>query len=229
MSFNGIRKPYVKVLERGRPYWAPRSVDVSTNKSKHRIRRVETEPTPLAVTLLIDGNSKDDLLNKAEEIAVWLNTEKEKPLIFDDRPNRAHWSILVDSVDVEEIVTFSRASLEFLSLYKTGETKEIDVTTTSQQHEVTGQVKTPWTIEVEFNENVNRFEFWAGDIYLQLNYQFIAGDRLTIHYTGREVWLRDRDLRTAVSMSSHFEELQPGTVSMRASHACTVKYTERYY
>lgn len=229
MTFNGVRKPFVKVVERGRPYWAPRNSEIVSNRGRHRIRKVDTEPVPIPVTLRIEADSKEDLLNKAEEVAEWLNTDKEAPLVFDDRPNRTHWAILNGAIDEEEIVSFSSASLEFISLYKTGETQILNVNTTSGQHEIKGQLKTPWTIDVTFTKNTNRFEFWAGDIYLQLNYEFVEGDRLTINYTGREVWLRDIDLRKAVSMSSHFEELKPGTVSVRASHACTVKYDERFY
>lgn len=229
MTFNGIRKPFVKVLERGRPYWAPRNNDIVSNRGKHRIRKIDTEPVPISVTLLIDGDSKEDLLNKAEEVAAWLNTEKEAPLIFDDRPNRAHWSLLNGSVDEEEIVSFSRASLEFISLYKTGASKRINATTTATNHEITGQTETPWTVEVNFKANTNKFELWAGDIYLQLNYSFIQGDKLIVNYVGREVFLNGKDLRKAVSMSSHFKELRPGTVEIKASVPCTIKYDERYY
>ncbi|MCM3396492.1 phage tail family protein [Oceanobacillus profundus] len=229
MTFNGVRKPFVKVVERGRPYWAPRNNEIVSNRGRHRVRKVDTEPVPIPVTLRIEADSKEDLLNKAEEVAEWLNTDKEAPLVFDDRPNRSHWAILNGAVDEEEIVSFSTASLEFISLYKTGATKSINITTTSQQHQITGQVETPWTVEVNFTSNTNRFEFWAGDIYFQLNYSFVAGDRLTVEYTGRKVLLRTRDIRTAVSMSSNFEELKPGTVSVRASHPATLKYDERYY
>src|SRR5690625_4400470 len=120
MSFNGVRKPFVKILERGRPYWAPRNTEITTRGKKHKVKKVDTEPIPLSVTLLIDGKSKEDLLQKAEEIAAWLNTEKEAPLIFDDQTNRTHWALLDGSVDEQEIVSFSRASLEFIILYKTG-------------------------------------------------------------------------------------------------------------
>lgn len=231
LTFNGIRKPFVKVLERGRPYWAPRYNEIVTRGSKHRIRKTETEPIPIPVTLLIDGNSKEDLLNKAEEIADWLITDKEAPLIFDDRTNRTHWVVLEGGVDEDEIVSFSRASLEFISLYKTGEPKELNITPATQQIEVGGQVETPWIIEVSFAADTDKFEFWAGDIYLQLNYNFIKGDKLIVNYTGREVWLNGADLRKSVSMSSVFKMLNPndGLISIKSSVPSILKYDERYY
>ncbi|MFP3441801.1 hypothetical protein R0K18_29120, partial [Pantoea sp. SIMBA_133] len=89
----------------------------------------------------------------------------EAPLVFDDRPNRIHWAILNGAIDEEEIVSFSTASLKFISLYKTGATQSINATTTATNHTITGQTETPWTIEVNFTADTNRFEFWAGDVY----------------------------------------------------------------
>ncbi|RHW33516.1 distal tail protein Dit [Oceanobacillus profundus] len=229
MTFNGVRKPFIKLVERGRPYWAPRNNEIVSNRGRHRVRKVDTEPVPIPVTLRIEADSKEDLLNKAEEVAEWLNTDKEAPLIFDDRPSRTHWAILNGAVEEEEIVSFSTASLEFISLYKTGETQIINVNTTSEQHEIKGQLKTPWTIDVTFTKNTNRFELWAGDIYLQLNYEFVEGDKLIVEYTGRKVTLNGNDLRKSVSMSSNFDELNPGRVSFRSSHAAKIIYDERYY
>lgn len=229
ITFNGIRKPYVSVLSRDIPYWFPRTPEIVTNKNRHRIKRITIEPMPIPLTLAIDGDSREDLANKAEEVADWLITTKEAPLVFDHKPNRAFYTVLNGAVDVDEIVMFGTASLEFVALYKTGKSKQIPATTSEKQHQITGQTETPWTVEVSFKANTNKFELWAGDIYLLLNYSFIAGDKLVVNYVGREVFLNGNDLRKAVSMSSHFKELKPGTVEIKASVPCTIKYDERYY
>ncbi|MEN2468015.1 phage tail family protein, partial [Ornithinibacillus sp. JPR2-1] len=69
----------------------------------------------------------------------------------------------------------------------------------------------------------------SNGLYILLNYNFIAGDMLEIDYVGRKVYLNGNDLRSAVSMSSHFVELEPGQMEIVASHVCTLIYDERYY
>lgn len=108
--------------------------------------------------------------------------------------------------------------------------KTINVTTTNTSHTITGQDETPLTIEVVFSEPTETFELTTDKgLYLLLGYEFIEGDRLTIKYEGREVWLNGRDLRHAIRLASNYELLSPGELTVKASHACTLKYDERYY
>lgn len=229
LTFNGIRKPFVKVLERGRPYWAPRYNEFVTKGNNHRIRNTKTEPVPIPVTLLIDGSSKEDLLNKAEEIAEWLITDKEAPLVFDDRTNRTHWVVLEGAVDEEEIVSFSRASLEFISLYKTGASKTLNLTSTMQSFTITGQTNAPWTSKTTFTVPQSQFVIESNTGIITLNHEFKANDVLEIDYKKRDVSLNKKDLATALSLESIWFELEPGATRIKASHPTILNYDERYY
>ena len=62
-----------------------------------------------------------------------------------------------------------------------------------------------------------------------LGYEFIEGDRLTIKYEGREVLLNGKDINFAIRLASNYELLSPGSLQIKASHACELKYDERYY
>jgi len=231
MTFNGQRNNDVYLLEgRSKSPYHPVNREITRIGKRHRLRKTRKDLLPISQPIGFVASEDQAKIDTIERLTDWLITEDWGILSFDDEPGRSYEAVLQNGIDdFEKMVSLRQGTLNFIAKSTLGSNKTINVTTTSQQHEITGQTKTPWTIEVLFEENTNRFEFWAGDIYLHLNYQFIAGDRLTIHYTGREVWLRDRDLRTAVSMSSHFEELQPRLVSMRASHECEIKYTERFY
>ncbi|MBN6890064.1 putative phage tail component-like protein, partial [Cytobacillus horneckiae] len=108
--------------------------------------------------------------------------------------------------------------------------RTLNLTPIQQEFSITGQGKTPWNINVVFTEKKSKFEVEADNgLFLQLNYEFVAGDRLSISYVGRKVILNGQDLRRAVSMKSNFVELQPGPLSIKASHGSTLKYDERYY
>lgn len=234
MSFNSHRKPYVKILERGRPYWSPRNVEYRNR----RVSNVTIENMPLPLTLLIDGNSKADLLEKAEEIAEWLNTDDVAPLVFDDQPNKVYWSILDGAVDEDEIVSFAKASLEFICLDKTSEERSliIDKTLTSV---ISGHKSTPWKTKTTFTENQSGYELQFNspgktdlrDICkIKLNYNFTRGDVLEIDYSKRKVTVNGDDItNTVVILQSNFMELPIGEVDFVADHETELFYSERDY
>ena len=106
----------------------------------------------------------------------------------------------------------------------------INITTEETSHEITGQDSTPWEVSLRFTAKTNKFELETNSgLYILLGYEFIEGDRLTIKYEGREVWLNDEDLRHSIRLASNYELLEPGEIKIRASHECTLKYDERLY
>lgn len=233
-SVNGERKPYVKILERGRPYWSPRMVEYRNR----RVSKVTIEPKSLPLTLLIDGTSKEDLLNKAEEIALWLNTDDVAPLIFDDQPNRIYWSILDGDVDEEEIVSFSRTSLEFICLDKTSEerTLTIDDELTS---DIAGHESTAWRTKTVFTSNQTGYELQFNALgktelkdinKMKINGEFRSGDVLEIDYSKRKIMLNNDDISNQlVIIESNYMELPVGDVEFEANHKTEFFYHERYY
>lgn len=229
MEFNGVRNDMfiVDVNAREKSPFQPRALEFS----RLRLRKTEKELLEISQPVTFKAFDNQEKVNKIKQLGDWLISDGWGSLSFDDEPGR-YYSAIFNGADSPERIGNSpmwTVNLHFIANATLGETKQISVTTTDSEHTITGQESTPWSIEVLFKENTSRFEAWFSDNYLQLNYDFVEGDRLTINYTGREVWLRDVDLRKAVSMTSNFAELKPGMVSMRASHPCTLKYTERYY
>lgn len=233
-NFNNERKSFVKLSERGRPYWSPRSVE---NRNR-RVTKVTREPLPLPLSLLIDGTSKDDLLNKAEEIALWLNTDDVAPLIFDDQPNRIYWSILDGSVDEEEIVSFAKASLEFLCVDKTSLERTLTINNTLTSN-IAGHESTAWRTKTEFTSKQTGYElqFNAPDKSalkdinkIVINGEFVVGDTLEIDYSKRRITLNGNDISNQlVIKQSNYMELPIGSVEFEANYKTDVFYHERYY
>ncbi len=109
--------------------------------------------------------------------------------------------------------------------------KTINVTTSNATHSITGQDAASWEITVRFTASTDKFELETDSgLYILLGYEFIEGDRLTIKYEGREVWLNGaRDLRFVIRLASNFELLRPGELTIKASHACDLIYDETLY
>lgn len=209
----------------------PRRIDSYETPYRHgaREKSYTYDVREIPVNFLIEDKTNEGFRERFERLNGLL-LGSQKRLEFTDE--NAYFVATLQSGDTpDEESNSQQGTLLFVCTdpSKRKDEKVLSVGTTSQQHEITGQESTPWTIEVNFTENRNRFEFWAGDNYLQLNYNFITGDKLIVEYTGRKVRLRDMDLRRTISISSNFKKLEPGPVSIRASHACTLKYTERYY
>lgn len=117
-TFNNVRKPFIRITEKERPYWVPIERDVVTVPKQIGGRlngKFDAGELAIPVKIRIEADDKMDLLDKAEELAAWLITDEEKPLVFDDRPNRTYYAVVEgDSVPEDEIVSFSTLSLNFI-------------------------------------------------------------------------------------------------------------------
>ena len=116
LTFNGERKPFVKVLKIGEPYKATRKYNLLNvpGMAGSRITGYEDEPITIPVDIMIDANSKEQLEARAEEVAYWLNVEAPAPLIFDKRPDRVRYAVVEGEMLPEEFVTFSKVTISFL-------------------------------------------------------------------------------------------------------------------
>ncbi|WP_339283160.1 distal tail protein Dit [Oceanobacillus sp. FSL K6-3682] len=232
MIFNGESKSYIRVRrELFRPPSPPiefDTIDYSTGGS----RVVKKRFTGFTFTVPVKIISPDKRIEELkEELSDWLIHEEPKKLGFKDIPNR-YYLAYYESMELDERPYSATGEINFYlpDGRRIGEEKTININSSNINHTITGQDKAPWTVETVFTGNTNEFELITNQgLYLLLGYEFIEGDRLTIKYEGREVWLNDRDLRHAIRLKTNYELLSPGNLRVRASHNCTLKYDERYF
>ncbi|WP_238456158.1 distal tail protein Dit [Lederbergia galactosidilytica] len=230
MTYNGIQQPFVTVLEKKRPYWTPLKRNIRMSRSgRPRLISTEKELLVQPVTLLIEGNSKSDLLNKAEEVASWLVTKEAKRLTFSDQPNRHYLAVIDGEVDVNEIVSFSRITVQFICLEKLGEEHTLSLTSTSKKFVIAGQESTPWKSYTKFATPQSSFTLESSVGKVLLEYKFIAGDVLEIDYEKRDVKLNGKDLSISVLLETVWFELPVGEISLKSSVPTELTYDERYY
>ncbi|MEK4922029.1 distal tail protein Dit [Cytobacillus sp. FSL R5-0569] len=198
----------------------------------YRFKKRTKTPVPLTVKAMMVCESDFELREKLNELNGILSTEEPVTISFSDEPEFTYYGILSSVTEDGEVngthlftMTFWRPEAS-----KTKETKRLLISTTTAQFIITGQTETPWVIEVDFAQATSSFKLESNvGLYILLNYEFVAGDRLVISFDGRKVFLNGKDLRSAVSMSSNYVLLQPGEVILKASHDCDLIYDERFY
>lgn len=106
----------------------------------------------------------------------------------------------------------------------------LNITTTTQAFTIGGMESTPWISQTRFTAPQSSFRLETdngGKIIL--HYDFIGGDVLEINYETRNVFLNGKDLAVSIALETEWFELNPGLVSLRASHETALNYAERFY
>lgn len=200
-------------------------------KKNIRLKRTQLDVRDVHISMQFEENSMVDFDEKKHKIYEIFFSDKPIKIVRDITPDKHILVYQEGYFDIENITATDGEFDLLLTMYDPlfGLEKTITLTTSNQTHQITGQAETPWSLEITFTTNTNRFEAWFGDNYLQLNHTFVAGDKLLIDYVGRKVLLNGNDMRRTVSMSSNFAELDVGNVVVRATHSAVLKYDERYY
>lgn len=116
ISFQEIEKHYATVMEKSRPYRAPRRLNMITVKGRPGgyLSDVETEVLVIVVKFLIDGETAEILRKNAEDFADWLTTKQPQPLVFSDEPDRTYYAITEGSIDPDELVLYGITDVTFI-------------------------------------------------------------------------------------------------------------------
>lgn len=106
----------------------------------------------------------------------------------------------------------------------------LNITTTTQVFTIGGLEPAPWTSRTRFTAPQSSFSLETnkgGKVILY--YDFTDGDVLEIYYETRNIFLNGKDLAVSIALETEWFELNPGLVSLRASHETALNYAERFY
>ncbi len=211
-------------------------------------RRIRMTETPRRHGVREKGYTYD-----AREITVKYKLTDRTNEGFRDRFNRLNGLLLGSKKKLE----FTDEDAYFLATLQSGDTPEEDsnnivgtllfictdpaknmnkqtlnIGTDFSSYVVGGHDSTPWKSYTKFSVPQEKFVIETnkgGKIIL--NYDFIAGDELTIDAEKRDVFLNGKDLATAVDIKSEWNkgELPIGEVRIKASQPTGLYYHERYY
>ncbi|GAA0434377.1 phage tail family protein [Virgibacillus salarius] len=159
MSFRGITKDYVKVLRgRKRPPWAPieRSILEIPGLAGGYLSNSKVKPRVISVPVLLKKKNFPDLQKLKEDLADWLITDKEEPLIFDDEEDRTYYAVVNDELDLDEMVRYGHGTIEFIcpDPYKYGEEQSHEFTNNILNVTNNGTAEAKPIIELEATEPV---------------------------------------------------------------------------
>lgn len=117
MTFNGITKPYLKVLRgRRRPPFAPikRNILTIPGMPGGYLQDTQTDVRTITVPVLIKGANFSDLQKLKEDLASWLVTDQPEELIFPDEPDRLYYAVVDNTLDLDEIAYHGQGTITFL-------------------------------------------------------------------------------------------------------------------
>nr|WP_258469534.1 distal tail protein Dit [Priestia megaterium] len=184
MSFRGITKDYVKVLRgRKRPPWAPieRSILEIPGLAGGYLSNSKVKPRVISVPVLLKKKNFPDLQKLKEDLADWLITDKEEPLIFDDEEDRTYYAVVNDELDLDEMVRYGHGTIEFIcpDPYKYGEEQSHEFTDNILNVTNNGTVEADHVIELEVLDNPLTFSTFIM-VQNQDNQYMLIGDPLDV-------------------------------------------------
>jgi predicted phage tail component-like protein len=167
LSFNGITKPYITVLEKIRPPWAAIKRNILTIKGLPGgyLEDTDTQPRVIGAKVLIENKNYFSDLNKLkEDLAAWLITDSAKELIFEDESDRTYFAAVDGTLDLDEIVSIGQGFIYFIcpDAYKYGSEKMASFTSAGSFN-VEGTVETDPIIEVKLKGNTTYVVVSDGD------------------------------------------------------------------
>lgn len=231
MIYNGIKKDFVRVnMELFRPPTPPiEFTSLENPNGGDRVRRRRFTGMELPVPITIRSDKRIEELK--QELSDWLVHDEPKKLEFVDMSG-LYYLAYYRGMELNERYRFAKGVITFYlpNPYRFGVDKSLNIGTSFANHNVTGQVPTPWTSRTVFSGETKNYtlENDKGGKLL-LNYTFGENDVLEIDYEKRLIKLNGVARMPLLSLESNWFKLEPGVNRLKASHATTVSYREIFY
>lgn len=230
--FNDYRFEDLYLLQgRKKSPFSPIKRELIQYQSGFRLKKSTRDPLEISQPIGFLANNDTHFLNIIEHLTSKLLTDDWRTLKFEDEPGRSYKAILQNGIDdFEKMANYGSGTLNFVALYAEGEETYLELTSSFIEFTVKGQVKTDWTSKTTFSAAANKYTLEAeGHGQVILNYNFIAGDVLTIDYHKRKVLLNGKNLATAIALNTVWFQLMPGNIKIKASAATKLQYQERFH
>lgn len=230
MTFNGQRNNDIYLLKgRSKSPYHGLIRNISRIGKHHRLRSTQKDLLPISQPIGFTAKKDEDHVSILEELTDWLITDDFEILSFDNEPGRRYLAILQsDMGDLERISILRKGTLEFVAIATLGADKTISIST-SKSHKIGGQESTPWSSTTTFTAATDQYILESKIGKIILNYDFIQHDVLEIDYNTRSIKLNGDNMDVGLSLESEWFELEPGYMTLKASHETEMAYTERYH
>ncbi|GAF63640.1 hypothetical protein BTS2_0531 [Bacillus sp. TS-2] len=206
--------------------------DIQFLGGKERLRKTRLGSRQVDIGVQVEESSIRGLDEQKHLFYTATYSVEPIKIIRDITPDRYILIYQEGSYDIDNLTdsdgVFS-LSLRMLEPFLFGEEKQLSITTSYANRTVTGQVNTPWKSRTVFSSAATSFTLEndnGGRILL--NYNFVQGDILEIDYLKRKITVSGTVRPEILSMQSYWFDLKPGVNRLRASHATTITYEERF-
>ncbi|SNZ14550.1 putative phage tail component, N-terminal domain-containing protein [Terribacillus aidingensis] len=231
-EFNNRRSDNIYMLRgRSKSPFSPLEREVVKYSGGHRLKKTTRGLIEINQPVGFKVKNDEEQMQIVKWMTDWLITESWCPLKFDDEPGKVYPAVLQNDMnDFEKMATLRQGTLSFTALYAAGKEIELNLLPDRRSYFITGQRETDWTSKTTFEAPTSKYIIEeAGGGRIVLNYNFIAGDVLTIDYHKRKVLLNGENLATAIALSTVWFPLHPGTMTINATENTIMTYVERFH
>ncbi len=207
--------------------------DIQYAGKKERLKRTRKGSRLVNIVVQIEQSTLKRLDEQKHLFFTAFLSDDPIKIVRDITPDRHILVYQEGSYDIDNLTdsdgVFS-LSLRMLEPFLFGSQNQLSITTSYANRTVTGQVETPWVSRTVFPAAATSFWLEKDQVgRISLPFSFIQGDILELDYKMRKVTLNGVARPELLSMQSRWFDLKPGANRMRASHATTVTYVERFY
>lgn len=159
MKFNGITKPFFKILKDETRPISPeikRSVFNNANRHGYRVGKMFFGVRTWQEPFIIYSKSFSDLQKKKEELAEWLVHQQAKELVFSDEADRVYLARIEGIISQEESA-FHLKGIMTIACHDPFKYALAYEKTTGLQIDNKGKIETPCTIQINFPAAVKHY------------------------------------------------------------------------
>lgn len=233
LKYKGIdSKGQVRVLEVSRallPSSVVQTMDIEGKAGSYFLRKTHGVRS-IEVEMAILGDSPEDLMDRAEQVADWLDSEKPEPLVFEDEPEKTYFAIVDGAVDLDEQLKNGFFSVSFLcpDPYAYGVEKQHNLNEGQNVVNYQGTAPVYPTIETTFSVAKNDFIISNGEDKVEIEFPFEAGTVLELDFHTGKVLVNGSLNLPIMTLDSDFFPLKKGDNTITVSSNSLVTYKERF-
>ena len=175
------------------------------------------------------GASRENLREKAREIAAWFYTKEKAVLSFDDEPGKYYYAKLDGAIDTEQLSVLATFSLVFrCEPLAYGEDEEVFFEGNTALVNNQGTFEALPVFSATFTSTASEWKVSLGTKYIRVVHSFQVGDTLEVNCaTGAVLINGGRALDKLDWQNSEFFALPPGenTLAITPTGICTAMVT----
>lgn len=194
-------------------------------KKTHGVRVIRMD-------LAIIGDTPEDLMDRVEDVADWLDADKPEPLVLNDSPDRTFYAIVQGDTSLDEQLKYGFFTVEFIcpDPYSYGAERTENLVSGVNSITYNGTAPTYPTMTITFPSAIPNIQIDNGEDIMELTYSFDTTTTLEINSQTGKITINGEINSQIMSLTSDFFPLKKGSNTINVSEGASIvmKYKERF-